>query len=85
MPTQRAEFLGGPQSSAASRSPGTIGTEGGAPPPGLHSDYLFLLTFARAKPGAQGGEGSASQESKNGGKSRPCFASPSHLPQGLSV
>lgn len=69
---------GGP-SSAVSRSPGTIGP-GGARPPGLRSNSLFLPTFARAEPGARG-EGSASRESKDGGKSRPCFASPSHLPK----
>ena len=70
---------GGPRC-AASRSPGTIGPGGGARPPGLRSNSLFLPTFARAEPGREG-EGSASWESKDGGKSRPCFASPSHLPK----
>lgn len=56
MPTLLAEFLGGggPRC-AASRSPGTIGPGGGARPPGLRSNSLFLPTFARAEPGARGG------------------------------
>lgn len=47
-------FGGGRPSGAASRSPGTIGPEGGRPP-GLRSNSPFHPTFARAEPGAQGG------------------------------
>lgn len=72
MPTLRAEFRGGP-SGAASRSPGTIGREGGRPP-GLRSNPPFHPTYARAEPGAQGGGISKPGIQRMGGN--PGLASP---------
>ena len=80
VPTQRAEFLGGGPRSAASRSPGTIGPGGGRAP---QVCVLIFFSFPPLQEQSLGreGEGSVSRESKDGGKSRPCFASPSHLPK----
>lgn len=81
MPTQRAEFLGGgAPRSAASRSPGTIGPGGGRAPQVCVLIFFSLSPLQEQSLGHEG-EGSASRESKDGGKSRPCFASPSHLPK----
>lgn len=80
MPTIRAEFRGGPESRGLTQSRNNGTWEGGRPPPGLRSNSPFLPTFARVEPGARGG-GVSKRGIQGWGKSRPCFASPSHLPK----
>lgn len=79
-PTLRAEFWGGPESRGLTQSRNNGTWEGGRAP---QVCVPILLSFPPLQEQSLGreGEGSASGESKDGGKSRPCFANPFHLPK----
>lgn len=77
----RGEGPSGP----ASRSPGTIGPGRGCAPPQVYELILLSSHLCSCRARGARGEGSASRESKDGGKSRPCIANPSHLPKAFPV
>lgn len=81
VPTLLAEFRGGgPALRGLAQSRNNRTWRGGRAP---QVCVLILFSFPPLQEQSLGreGEGSASWESKDGGKSRPCFASPSHLPK----